>query len=379
MAEHLEGLPRDDRNGAFAIMVLGRDDGDALVKAVAMADADGPPPQPSPGEDFTCATLADLRQLIADTSWPWEGWIAGASLNALAADPGTGKTLMALDLARRLYIQEQWPDGGANPFPARSRTLWIPGDRHYAQMLDVAAAYGLPDEAVLFNALPSDPVGGLDFDDPETLTALEKRITNEAPALVVVDTVGMSTALNLCRPEDARAYFSPLMDMASRTQTAFLLLTHTSKDGDALGRRIVGACRTVWKMTRPDPEGQKDRRRVWVDKTYGVQPPVLGMSITSTGCQFDFNPPVKPETPTPGPAPEKQAKAEAFIRDCLAQDNDQRATTLCTKWCDAGGRKGTFWLARDAMVEAGEVVCEGKPLVIHLNHLEAGGGSDGDF
>jgi hypothetical protein len=384
MVDHLTALPCKERGDAFRAMAAARDDGPELLKAVDAADPMGPPPEADDdaADETTggrCATLADLRRLVADTTWPWPGWLASKVLNALAADPGTGKTVCAMDLARRLYRGEPWPDGTPNPFPPGSRTLWVPGDRHYPQLLDLANAYGIPDDAVLFNAPPSDPVGGLELDDPATLAALESRIKTEALALVIVDTVGMTTGMNLCRPEDARAYFSPLMDMAQRTGVPFLLLTHTSKDGDALGRRIVGACRTVWKMTTPDPEGQPNRRRFWVDKSYIVKPLPLGMTIDAAGCSFDFNPPVKPEAPTPGPAPEKRAKAEAFIRDSLAQDNDQRATALCTKWCDAGGKKQTFWDARDAMVEAGEVVCDGKPLVLHLNYLEVVGGSDGDF
>ena len=101
----------------------------------------------------------------------------------------------------------------------------------------------------------------------------------------------MTTGKNLCKPEDARDYFGPLMDMAHGTGVPFLMLTHLSRDGQALGRRINGACRLVWKMTHPDPEGQPDRRRVWVDKTYTEKPPPLGMTIAAAGCSFDFNPP----------------------------------------------------------------------------------------
>jgi hypothetical protein len=84
-------------------MLAARPDRDGLVKAVADADPTGPPP----GADNTperCATLADLRRLVADTEWPWPGWLAAGVLNALAADPGTGKTVLAADLARRLWF-----------------------------------------------------------------------------------------------------------------------------------------------------------------------------------------------------------------------------------------------------------------------------------
>src|SRR3954454_6958905 len=108
---------------------------------------------------------------------------------------------------------------------------------------------------MVFNAPAADPTAGLDLDDPDELAALDRRIRAKRPGLVIIDTVGMTTAKNLCRPEDARDYFALLMEMAQRTRVPFLLLTHLSKDATALGRRIVGACRSVWKMTHPDPEG----------------------------------------------------------------------------------------------------------------------------
>ncbi len=42
------------------------------------------------------------------------------------------------------------------------------------------------------------------------------------------------------------------------------------------------------------------------------------------------------------------------------------ARKLCDQYVNFGGTKGTFWNARDALVESGEVVCDGKPMIMHL-------------
>ncbi len=84
------------------------------------------------------------------------------------------------------------------------------------------------------------------------------------------------------------------MDIAGATGVSFLLLTHLSKEAQALGRRIVGASRVVWKLTKPDPEGQPDRRKLAVDKSYIVLPRPLGMTIAEDGCTFDDKPPASP-------------------------------------------------------------------------------------
>ena len=55
------------------------------------------------------------------------------------------------------------------------------------------------------------------------------------PRFIVIDTVGMTTARNLCRPEETRAYCGPLADLATATGIPVLALTHLSKDKEALG------------------------------------------------------------------------------------------------------------------------------------------------
>jgi hypothetical protein len=237
--------------------------------------------------------LEDIARIVSNQPWLWRDWIAGGVLNVVASEPGTGKTRFALDLARRLWFALSWPDNQPNHLPERTRTLWIQGDRNFAEMLQASQDFGLPGEAVALGSSPDDPTGSLDLDDPETLAAIGQRIEAAAPALVVIDTVGMVTDRNLCRPEEARAFFAPLIDLAGKSGVAFLGLTHLSKDKEALGRRIVEKARVVIKMTQPDPEGQKDRRRLWVDKTAVVKPPPLGITMGGMGNDYDFTPPTE--------------------------------------------------------------------------------------
>ncbi len=274
--------------------LAGRDDADDWLASLGEARPDLPPPPeeaPAPASASVSADLGDVRRMIAGIRWTWPQWLASGVLNTLASNPGEGKTILAMNLARVLWEGRPWPDGAENPYPAETRTLWIPADRHYPQLIDLADRYGLPDAAMRFNAPPGDPAGNHDLDDRECLDALKASIEETSPGLVIVDTVGMTTRRSLGRPEEAREYFAPLMDIAGKYSVPFLLITHLSKDSQALGRRIVGASRVVWKLTKPDPENQPDRRRLWVDKTYELVPKPLGMTIGANGCTFDNDPP----------------------------------------------------------------------------------------
>jgi hypothetical protein len=376
IVDYLAGLPDPAaRFDAWQAIAETHPDRDEIVEARARVDPTGPPPEAEATR--RTATLADVRGMMSASAWPWPGWLCAGTLNALAADPGTGKTIMAADLARRLWIADTWPDQQANPFPERTRTLWVPGDRHYMQLIDLAASYGLPDDALLFNAPADDPTAGIDLDDPATLAELAGRIEVDAPGLVIVDTVGMTTDRNLCRAEDAKAYFAPLLNIAVRTRALFLLLTHLSKEGGSLGRRIDGACRVVWKMTDPDPEARTVRRRVWVDKTFAAKPAPMGMTIGEAGCTFDFSPPSKPEASKGGRPPEARDKARSFIVEALNRENDRIGNELCEEWeSKQEGSEKTFWRAVKALAKSGELTMEGGPgtgkqTALHLNRTDS--------
>lgn len=365
--EHLAAAPEPSRTDVLGGWLALQCDPDSVQAELETLAAGGTREPPEDAPPDRCATLADVKTIIASLEWPWPGWLAAGSLNALASDPGIGKTILAAELARRVYRGEPWPCGAPPSFPPKTPTIWIPGDRHFQQLLMLAENFGIPPEAILFNSLPSDPVAGLDLDDATQLVFLEDNIGRHRPAFIVVDTVGMTTSRNLCKPEDARAYFGPLADVAQRTSTPILLLTHLSKDNQALGRRIVGACRTVWKLTRPDPEGQPDRRKATVDKSYLQAPPALGMTIATTGCSFDTNPPSEPRDSSPGRPPETRDAAVEFIKNGLAH-GDRKQVDLVNAWVAQGQSKSAIFRAFDALKGDGTIVIDDakSPKIVHL-------------
>ena len=103
----------------------------------------GPAPAAASASTRCYATLEDIARIVSSQPWRWRGWIASGVLNALASDPGIGKTRFALDLARRLWFGLPWPDGQPNDLPTGSRTLWIQGDRNFAEMLQCRPRFRL--------------------------------------------------------------------------------------------------------------------------------------------------------------------------------------------------------------------------------------------
>ena len=327
-----------------------------LRSATRDVDPHGPAPTVQP---VAFATLADIARLMAEQQWLWPGWIGLGVLNAVASDPGIGKTRFGMDISRRLWKKLVFPDGAVNPYPAGTRTLWIQGDRNFGEMLKCSRDFGLPDDAVVLGSAPNDPLGSLDLDDPDTISAIGERIIAAKTPLVIIDTVGMTTSHNLSKPNEAREFFAPLMDLASKTGVALEGLTHLSMNKEALGRRIVEKARIVVKMTQPNPEGQINRRRLWVDKSAIVKPQALGITMGDSGNEYDGNPPSEPEPARPGPAPVRLAECKQWLKDQLTP-NPAAVQSVRTESDKAGFSVNILYKAKHELKVDEYVVGRGK-------------------
>jgi hypothetical protein len=128
--------------------------------------------------------------------------------------PGVGKTRLVADLARRVYHGLPWPDGAPPCFPQGSRCLWVPSDQQHAQLAALCGEFLIPPEALLLNTSPGRLYEGTQLDSASEVKALERRIVKACPALVILDTSLNATDRGCTRPEDAKAFFVPLMQVA---------------------------------------------------------------------------------------------------------------------------------------------------------------------
>jgi hypothetical protein len=310
----LAGAPLGKRQGLWDSFLRWREDAFEVIAAIAGADLDGPPREP----EALCATLADLRRAVGGTTWLWPQWLAAGTLCCVASDPGAGKTRLLMALLRSIYFGLPWPDGAPQQLPAGSRFLWGLGDRQFSQLLDAAPAFGLPDESFLLAAPPQNPTGVPDLDLDEEVEALRRQIESYRPPAVILDTIGGLTSRKLGRPEEARVLLGGLADLAATTGTLIIMVTHLSKDGDALGRRIEGFARTVIKLVEPDPEGEPGRLRVAVTKSAWARPPALGATHSGGGFAFDASPPEPSPAGRPGRKPQAVQAAAAWLRERLS-------------------------------------------------------------
>jgi len=362
MASYLANIPLEGRQAAVDAMLALQSDRDAIITALAAVDPLGPLPATVKRRS---AHLGDLATANGVSRFIWLNWIVRAHFTLLSSNPKIGKTRFALELAKRIWEGKEWPDGQKPTFPAGTPTLWVCGDRHQGELRDLANEYGLSHEAVRLNALPQEPWGGWDLDNPDNVKLLRELVENEHPGLTFIDTVWRATRRRLNREDEVNTIMTPIVTIAQECDASIMGLMHLSKDMDTLGRRLEGLSRGIMKMFKPD-SSQPNRRRLEVMGNF-KEPPPLGVTLRDGGCDFDSNPPREPVRKPGGRPPEKLDVAIAFINEKLSV-SDMATSELVKEWEAKGKAKGTFFNARKRTIDDGLVVLDdsGKRQMCHL-------------
>lgn len=298
----------------------------------------GPEQVPDDGEVEDDATATDLISLNSSITWLWPGWIQKGTLTALAAEPGVGKTRLCADLLRRMANGEEWPDGQPMTVERGAKVIWIAADSQWAELATIPEHFGFAPETIVLNGTKSNPYGGTNFDNIEDFAKLERRIMRVRPACVYIDTIGNATDKEMTRPDQAKQIFKPLAEIATRTGTSIILVTHLNKEGQALGRRIIGAVRQVIKLECPDPQGEPNRRKLYVDKSNSMKPGALGVTMGSHGNDYDGSPPSSaPAEPGRGPSRSSHLAEDAkWLSELLDDGLERRVKDII----DAAGERG---------------------------------------
>jgi len=305
-------LDQDNTIDDLWSLIVGASEFDPSTVDVAEADLDAE----------RDATAADLIAANAGTRWLWPQWIPLGVLTLLTAEPSTGKTRLGLDLTKRIALGMDWPDGQAMDLgDRRPVVLWIPADSQHSELADAPQAFGFPPEAIVLNTSVGDLYGGTELQEEEQLAELERRINRQMPAMVLIDTVTNTSDAKSQDTADAKKQYKPLQEIAKRTGTAIVCVTHTNIAGKTLGRRADEKTRVTIRMECPDPENQPNRRKLVVALSrLSVYPPALGVTMGDDGNEYDGSPPAAPVESanghSRGPTPKEQ-EAIRFLLDRL--------------------------------------------------------------
>jgi hypothetical protein len=244
-------------------------------------------------------SLEELARTLGPVEWLWPGWIPRGMLSLLGAAPGAGKSLVALDLARRLLAGEGFPDGAEMEFPAVS-VLYVDAEAVPQIQNERAAAWGM-DRSRLFLMLPKDPYGMIDFGEEEEQDRLVEMVYKLRPELVVVDSLSSISVRGENNVEDVRAVLGFLGAVAREFELGMLLIHHLRKrsfgglrlpgpvgpDDFRGSSHIIAMARSVLALSvvqaGPEPDRNGPRRLEVIKTNLCKYPPALGVAFEEEG------------------------------------------------------------------------------------------------
>jgi KaiC/GvpD/RAD55 family RecA-like ATPase len=180
---------------------------------------------PAVYQDFSslAATLPPIR-------WLWPKWLPRGMITLLGAVPGAGKSMVALDFARRIIHNQPWPNGDPQTNLPTRNVIYIDAEM-VPQLLKERAESWQMDMSKLYLMLPN-PNDMLDFSRPEYQQKLRNMTQTLKPALIVIDSLSSVNARGENNIEDLRGILGFFNELAAANQVSLLLIHHLRKRGN---------------------------------------------------------------------------------------------------------------------------------------------------
>lgn len=174
--------------------------------------------------------------------WLWDGWLALGKLHILAGAPGQGKTTIAIAMAATVTVGGRWPDG--SPSRAGNVLIWSGEDDPADTLLPRLLAAGADRSRCYF--VSGTRIAGevQSFDPARDMGALEAQAQAIGGVkLLMVDPVVSAVAGDSHKNTEVRRALQPLVDLASRLDSAAIGISHFSKGGQGgdPASRVVGS------------------------------------------------------------------------------------------------------------------------------------------
>jgi hypothetical protein len=280
--------------------------------------------------------MLELAATLQPVTWLWENWLPIGMLSLLAARPGTGKSLVALDLCRRIIAGDDWPDGSPQPADGSPQPCIYVDAENVPAILNRRAeeweSWGM-DRRLLYPVIPAEEDGIVNLGDDRYRDLLMNMAFRLRPGLIIVDSLRDILPAGESNVEDVRATLAFLSNLATANDCAVLLIHHLRKSSNSGQLALLdsidldqvsgsgyigGRARVVLGLTKVQTKEEPDKngpRKIEVVKTnLGEYPADMGITfekIPPDGLRLTWtaNAPKRyTDTPEPGASVREQAK-----------------------------------------------------------------------
>jgi hypothetical protein len=363
-----------DEAASLLTYAAGPDGGEPLAELIALLPEDDafpkrlePPPEPSRRPRNRYPPLRDMPPDLAEVKWLWPSWIPRGMVTLLAAAPGAGKSLVALDLARRIIRGEPFPDGAAIPQPGSS-VLLVDAEGAPGLLRQRVEAWQI-DPGLLFLWASTGSLHPVDLGTLDQMKRLLDMCSVIGPALVIVDSLASAAPRTETSVKAAREVLGSLSTVAHTLGLALLVIHHLRKGhaGSALhpptaydlrgSSHLTAAARSILMLSpeaapghasAPDPNGP--RRLAVVKSNLGRLPRPLSLALEERpgAPLLSYSPLVEPSPP-----PTLEQLCEEWLVQYLAEVGEPvRPVEVVEEAWTAGFSRRTLYRARRALAAA---------------------------
>lgn len=182
--------------------------------------------KPGNNGDHKSLSLADISPGLKPIRYLWKDWIPLGMITLFGAMPGAGKSMIALDLCKRIIHGENWPDGTFNTFKGH-KVIYVDAEL-VPQITQARASAWNMDTTKLYLLMP-DPNEMVDFTRESDRDHLVEMVNELHPALIVIDSLSSISSKGENAVEDVRQILSFLNALAGDSDTGLILIHHLRK------------------------------------------------------------------------------------------------------------------------------------------------------
>jgi len=311
-------------------------------------------------------TLRDIGQNLPEITWFWPGWIPRGFLTTIAAEPGVGKTNMALDLSKRVIHGLLAPDQRQELDIRTGAVIYIEAENFLSGLYERAEAWQINMDRLIIFPQNDDlsPKSGeqpdpLNLADPDTQTELMEMASDLNPDLIIIDSFSSINVKGENAIEDTRDILHFFGWLSVRFDCAVVLLHHLRKpqkdsrynrvtQHDLRGSsHIVAMSRSIIGMWITSLDQNGPRRIEVIKANLAPAPPPLALTYHTNGHDlFDmlFDPLSEPDLPH-----NLAGECAEWLEEILAANGPMSYIDLKSLAEEAGFKENTLQNARSAL------------------------------
>lgn len=238
-------------------------------------------------------TWEDLAAEYSEFTWAWPKWLPNGCVTMLAAAPGIGKSMLALNVVRIMAHGGVWPDGTEHP-ASNKRVLWVETEAGEPFHIKRANTIGISRRTIVTpRPRGAEPMAvKLNADDMQR--RIQAILADDGICMAVIDSLSGGHNLDENSTETGRI-MQWMAEAARSAAKPILVVHHMNKSGmratdqlptlaDIRGSSsITQYARVIWTLDTPDNARPHILRLNCLKSNLDVKGGQLGVEIVDGG------------------------------------------------------------------------------------------------